>query len=39
MGGTLQGDGIHPSAAGVDLIVERLGPRVVELAEAARAGG
>lgn len=36
MGGTLQGDGIHPSAAGVDLIVERLGPRVLELAEAAR---
>jgi acyl-CoA thioesterase-1 len=32
----LQPDGIHPNAAGVERIVERLGPRVLELAEAAR---
>ena len=29
----MQPDGIHPSAEGVELIVERLGPRVVELIE------
>jgi acyl-CoA thioesterase-1 len=34
----MQPDGIHPNAAGVERIVERLGPRVVELAEAARMG-
>jgi acyl-CoA thioesterase-1 len=33
----MQPDGIHPNAAGVERIVERLGPRVVELARAARA--
>jgi acyl-CoA thioesterase I len=38
MGRLMQADGIHPSVAGVDLIVERLGPRVLELAEEARAG-
>jgi acyl-CoA thioesterase-1 len=32
----LQPDGIHPNAAGVERIVERLGPRVLELAEEAR---
>ena len=31
----LQPDGIHPNAAGVERIVERLGPRVLELVEAA----
>lgn len=31
----LQPDGIHPNAAGVERIVERLGPRVLELAEEA----
>ena len=43
-GGSLQGavrdfmqrDGIHPNAAGVERIVERLGPRVLEIAEEAR---
>jgi acyl-CoA thioesterase-1 len=29
----LQPDGIHPNAAGVERIVERLGPRVLELLE------
>jgi acyl-CoA thioesterase-1 len=33
----LQGDGIHPNAEGVRRIVDRLGPRVLEL--IARAGG
>lgn len=37
LGDTMQGDGIHPSAWGVDLIVEELGPRVLELVERARA--
>lgn len=32
----MQADGIHPNAAGVDLIVEALGPRVVDLADRAR---
>lgn len=32
----MQEDGIHPNAAGVARIVERLGPRVLELAERAR---
>ncbi len=31
----LQPDGIHPNAAGVERIVERLGPRVLELVEEA----
>ena len=31
----LQPDGIHPNAAGVERIVDRLGPRVLELVEAA----
>lgn len=39
LGRTMQADGIHPNAAGVDLIVERLGPRVLELAERARGRG
>ncbi|TNC65994.1 arylesterase [Rubellimicrobium roseum] len=33
----MQPDGIHPNAAGVERIVDRLGPRVVELAEQAGA--
>ncbi|OWU78869.1 GDSL family lipase [Loktanella sp. 22II-4b] len=33
----LQDDRLHPNAAGVELIVENLGPRVLELAEAVRA--
>ncbi len=32
----LQPDGIHPNAEGVARIVERLGPRVLELVEEAR---
>lgn len=32
----MQGDAIHPNAAGVALIVEDLGPRVLELIERAR---
>ncbi|MCX7643772.1 MAG: arylesterase [Rhodobacteraceae bacterium] len=36
-GTLLQPDGLHPSAEGVRLVVEALGPRVLEL--AARAGG
>jgi acyl-CoA thioesterase-1 len=35
----LQADGIHPNATGVARIVEALGPRVLELAQAARAAG
>jgi acyl-CoA thioesterase-1 len=35
----LQADGIHPNARGVARIVEALGPRVLELAQAARAAG
>lgn len=31
----MQPDGIHPNAQGVQMVVERLGPRVVELAEQA----
>ena len=31
----LQADGVHPNAAGVDVIVEALGPRVAELAARA----
>ncbi len=34
----LQPDGIHPNAAGVDLIVEALGPAVLDLVERAAAG-
>ena len=33
-----QGDGIHPNAAGVDVIVTRILPRVEELITRARAG-
>ncbi|MFY0633927.1 MAG: arylesterase [Vannielia sp.] len=32
----LQGDGIHPSASGVELVVEAMGPSVLELVEQAR---
>ncbi len=32
----LQPDGIHPNAEGVERIVDQLGPRVLELLEAAR---
>jgi acyl-CoA thioesterase-1 len=35
--GLLQPDGLHPSAEGVRLVVEALGPKVLEL--VARAGG
>ena len=34
--GTLQRDGIHPNAAGVERIVADLGPRVLELIAATR---
>lgn len=34
----MQGDGIHPNAAGVALIVEDLGPSVLELVERTEAG-
>ena len=34
----LQADGIHPNAAGVEVIVEALGPRVAELVARARTG-
>jgi acyl-CoA thioesterase-1 len=37
LGRTMQEDGIHPNAAGVDLIVERIGPRVLDLIEEVRA--
>ena len=33
----MQGDAIHPNAAGVELIVGDIGPRVVELVALARA--
>jgi acyl-CoA thioesterase-1 len=36
--GLNQGDGIHPNAAGVDIIVERLLPTVEQLVAAAKAG-
>jgi len=32
-----QGDRLHPNAKGVEVIVERILPRVVKLIEAARA--
>lgn len=36
----MQGDGIHPNAKGVEIIVETLGPQVEELVErVANAGG
>lgn len=35
----IQPDGIHPSAAGVDLVVEALGPRVLDLLARIEAGG
>ena len=31
----MQPDGIHPNAAGVDLIVDAMGPAVAELVERA----
>lgn len=34
----MQADGIHPNARGVDLIVQDLGPKVLELVERAEAG-
>ncbi|MGI3170347.1 arylesterase [Pseudooceanicola sp. C21-150M6] len=34
----MQGDGIHPNAEGVKLIVDQIGPRVVELMERAKGG-
>ncbi len=34
----IQGDGIHPNAAGVALIVEDLGPSVLELVSLAESG-
>lgn len=34
----MQGDGIHPNAQGVELIVEALGPHVLALARLAEAG-
>lgn len=36
--GMMQADGIHPNAEGVDLIVEALGPSVLELVDAVDAG-
>ncbi len=35
----MQGDGIHPNAAGVALVVEDIGPSVLELLSDARDGG
>jgi acyl-CoA thioesterase-1 len=35
----MQPDGLHPSAAGVSLIVEALGPHVLELIDRTEAGG
>jgi acyl-CoA thioesterase-1 len=35
--GLNQGDGIHPTAAGVDVIVERILPSVIELVDRAKA--
>lgn len=32
----MQGDGLHPNAAGVDLIVEAMGPSVLELIERVK---
>ncbi len=37
MGELMQADGIHPSATGVSLMVEALGPMVLDLIEEARA--
>lgn len=36
--GLMQADGIHPNAAGVELIVAAIGPSVLELVEIVRAG-
>ena len=33
-----QADGLHPNAEGVAVIVERIGPKVLELVERARSG-
>lgn len=38
LGQYLQEDNLHPNAEGVALIVEAIGPRVLDLARAARAG-
>jgi lysophospholipase L1-like esterase len=35
----MQRDGLHPNAAGVQAIVDHIGPVVLELVEAAREGG
>lgn len=35
--GLMQGDNIHPSAPGVKLVVDALGPKVLELLDEARA--
>lgn len=35
----MQPDGLHPNAAGVEAIVDHIGPTVLELVAAARAGG
>nr|WP_267137906.1 arylesterase [Anianabacter salinae] len=37
MGDLMQSDGIHPSAQGVALMVQALGPQVLDLIERARA--
>jgi len=34
--GMLQADGLHPSAEGVAVVVQRIGPLVIELIERAR---
>lgn len=39
LGRTMQDDGIHPNAEGVELIVEDLGPLVLDLIEEARSAG
>ncbi len=39
LGDTMQRDGIHPSARGVELIVEELGPQILELIDRARTDG
>ena len=36
--GLMQADGLHPAPAGVALVVEQLGPKVIELLARAEAG-